>query len=207
MLHVIDVREVVFGARLLHCVRFGLSVRGCAPIHLGGRRGGVRAISGTLHDVPVAAVASDAVRGVARQHAGQLRSPAAAITGPVPSAVASALAARSCRFEPGVLRRPCAGAALPLPAPAPLRPVFSAVASALKPRSTPVRLLLCGWCAAPALAPRRPYSRDLKVQLPGFDDDADTAGRMGKGGASEGSGGCLWTLCHARRWAGGESPV
>jgi len=155
----------------------------------------------------VAAAASVAVSGVGRQHAGQLCWPAAATARPRPSAVAPALAARSCRFALRVLRRPRAGAALPLPAAAALRLVCSEVSSAQTPRSPGVRLPFGAWCVAPALATRRPYQRDWRCPLSGFADAGDKARRMGEGGASEGRGRWRWTLSSARRWAGGESPV
>jgi len=119
---------------------------------------------------------------------GQLRSPVAATVRPV-ARVAPALVARSFRFAPGVLRRHCAGAGLPLPVPAALCLVCSEVASALAPRSHRVRLLLYEWCVAPALALCRPYPRDWRCELPGFGDAANKEGRMGEGGAQEVRGG------------------
>jgi len=90
---------------------------------------------GPPRDAPMATAASVAVRSVGRQRSGQLRWPAAVTARSGRSAIAPALAERSCRFAPGVLRHPRAGAALPLPAPAALRLVCSAVAAALAPRS------------------------------------------------------------------------
>ena len=152
---------------------------------------------GPPRDAPVAPAASVAVRGVGRQHAGHLRWPASATAGPRRSAVAPALATRSFRFAPGVLRRPRAGAALPLPAAAALLRVCSAVSSALTPRSPRVRLPLSAWCVAPVLGPRRPYPRDWRCPLPGFGDAADNAGRMGGGGRAK-AGGAGVGLCHTQ---------
>ena len=171
-----------------------------------GWRGGDTAVCGPPDDAPVETAALVAIRGVGRQRAGQLRWPAAVTARPGRAAVSLALAARSCRFAPSELRRPHAGAALPLPAPVALRLVCSAVASALTPRSPRVRRPLCAWCVSPALATRR-QPRNWRCPLPGSGDAADEGGRMGEGGASDGRGGWRRTLSHARRWAGGEAPA
>jgi len=164
------------------------------------------AVCGPPRDAPVATAASVAVRGDGHQWAEQLGWPAAVTSRPGRSAVAPAPAAHSRCFAPGVLRRPRAGAALPLPAPAALRLVCSEVASALTPRSPRVRRPFCAWCVARALATRR-HPRNWRCQLPGSGDADDEGGRMGEGGASEGRGGWRRTLSIARRWAGGEAPV
>jgi len=171
-----------------------------------GWRGGDRAVCGPPRDAPVATTASVAIRGVSGQQAGQLGWPAAVTSRPVRSAVAPTLAARFRRFEPGALRRPRIGAALPPSAPAALRLVLSAVASALTPRSSRVRRTLWAWCVAPALATRR-LPRNWLCQPPESRDAANEWGRMGEGGVSDGKGGWRRTLSNARRWAGGEAQV
>jgi len=134
----------------LPCVRFVLEGRGCAQMRMGGRSGGHSAVSGPARDSPVTAAASVAVRGVGRQRR-------------------AAPLARGCHCAPCALRRrPRAGGALPLPAPAALRLVCSAVAPALAARSPRARLLLYEWCVTPALAERRSYPRDWRCQLPTF---------------------------------------